>query len=142
MKSWMDRLSRNSDLVLALGLVMILGVMVIPMPPFMLDLLLSVGIAASVLLLLTSVYASRALDFSVFPSLLLITTLFRLSLNVATTRQILLKGPELGTAAAGEVIRAFGEFVVGGNFAVGLVIFVILVIFVAAFPSPSFCKDN
>ena len=113
---------------MAVGLVGILAVMVIPMPAFLLDLLLSLGIAISLVLLLTSVYATRALDFSVFPSLLLITTLFRLSLNVATTRVILLRGAEEGTAAAGEVIKSFGEFVVGGNYAVGIIIFVILVI--------------
>src|SRR5689334_14859377 len=99
MDSLMNRLTKNSDLFLAVGLVMILGVMVIPMPPFMLDILLSIGVAVSVVLLLTSVYAARALDFSIFPSLLLITTLFRLSLNVATTRVILLHGAENGTAA-------------------------------------------
>src|SRR3954471_10345152 len=107
----LDRLSKNSDLALAIGLVAILAVMVIPMPRFLLDIMLSMGIAFSVILLLTSVYATRALDFSVFPSLLLITTLFRLSLNVATTRVILLHGAELGTSAAGEVIHSFGEFV-------------------------------
>ena len=123
-----ERLSRNSDLALAIGLVAILAVMVIPIPRFVLDILLSMGIAFSMILLLTSVYATRALDFSIFPALLLITTLFRLSLNVATTRIILLHGSEWGTAAAGEVIRSFGEFVVGGNYAVGIVIFVILVI--------------
>jgi flagellar biosynthesis protein FlhA len=124
----LDRLTKNSDLALAMGLVGILAVMVIPMPKFLLDILLSIGIASSIILLLTSVYANRALDFSIFPSLLLITTLFRLSLNVATTRIIFLHGAEEGTAAAGEVIKSFGEFVVGGNYAVGIVIFVILVI--------------
>src|SRR6478752_5225833 len=128
MASLVKRITSNSDLALALGLVGILAVMVIPMPRFFLDLFLSVGIAGSIVLLLTSVYATRALDFSVFPSLLLISTLFRLSLNVATTRRILLHGSEEGTAAAGEVIRSFGEFVVGGNYAVGIVIFIILVI--------------
>jgi flagellar biosynthesis protein FlhA len=128
MQSLLERLTRNSDLALALGLVGILAVMVIPMPRFLLDIFLSMGIAGSIVLLLTSVYATRALDFSVFPSLLLISTLFRLSLNVATTRRILLRGAEEGTAAAGEVIRSFGEFVVGGNYAVGIVIFIILVI--------------
>jgi len=128
MDNFLQRLTKNSDLALAMGLVAILGVMVIPMPRFMLDILLSFGIAMSMVLLLTSVYATRALDFSVFPSLLLITTLFRLSLNVATTRVILLHGAEDGTAAAGEVIQSFGEFVVGGNYAVGIVIFIILVI--------------
>src|SRR4051794_13120465 len=128
MKTFLEKLTKNSDLALALGLVAILGVMVIPMPRFLLDMLLSIGIAMSMVLLLTSVYANRALDFSIFPSLLLITTLFRLSLNVATTRVILLHGAEDGTSAAGEVIHSFGEFVVGGNYAVGIVLFVILVI--------------
>ncbi len=128
MKSLFERFGRNSDLALAVGLVAILAVMIIPMPPMLLDLFLSVGIAASLLMMLTSVYATRALDFSTFPSLLLFTTLFRLSLNIATTRVILLHGPERGAAAAGEVIRSFGQFVVGGNYAVGVVIFIILVI--------------
>lgn len=128
MEAFLNKLSKNSDLALALGLVGILAVMVIPMPPILLDLFLSMGIAFSMVMLLTSVYAAKALDFSVFPSLLLITTLFRLSLNVATTRVILLHGAEEGTAAAGHVIQSFGEFVVGGNYAVGMVIFIILVI--------------
>src|ERR1700722_4224702 len=124
----LEKFGKNSDLAVAVGLVAILAVMVIPMPRFLLDILLSIGISFSMILLLTSVYATRALDFSIFPSLLLITTLFRLSLNVATTRLILLHGAEEGTAAAGEVIRSFGEFVVGGNYAVGIVVFIILVI--------------
>src|SRR5689334_22851389 len=128
MKNLMDRITRNSDLALAAGLVLILAVMIIPMPRFLLDVMLSLGISIALVLLLTSVYATRALDFSIFPSLLLITTLFRLSLNVATTRVILLHGAEEGTAAAGDVIRSFGEFVVGGNYTVGIVIFIILVI--------------
>jgi flagellar biosynthesis protein FlhA len=119
---------KNSDFAVAAGLLAILAVMIIPMPRILIDLFLSFGIAFSIVLLLTSVYATRALDFSIFPSLLLITTLFRLSLNVATTRVILLHGSEDGTAAAGDVIRSFGEFVVGGNYAVGIVIFIILVI--------------
>src|SRR4051794_17742207 len=128
MEKFLDRLVKNSDLALALGLVAILAVMVIPLPAFMLDMLLSIGIAVSMVLLLTSVYATRALDLSVFPSLLLITTLFRLSLNVPPPRRILLNGADQGTGAAGEVIKSFGEFVVGGNYAVGIVIFIILVI--------------
>lgn len=128
MKAVIERIAKNSDLALAIGLVGILGVMVIPLPRFLLDIMLSLGIAMSLVLLLTAVYANRALDFSIFPSLLLITTLYRLSLNVATTRVILLRGAEDGTSAAGEVIRSFGEFVVGGNYAVGIIIFVILVI--------------
>jgi flagellar biosynthesis protein FlhA len=128
MSSWTNRFSRNSDLLLAGGLVGILAVMILPLPGLAIDLLLCLGIAISLVLLLTSVYANRALDFSVFPSLLLITTLFRLSLNVATTRAILVRGAEEGTSAAGSVIHSFGEFVVGGNYAVGLIVFIILVI--------------
>src|SRR5690554_6237627 len=114
MNSFLDKIGRNSDLGLAFGLIGLLAVMVIPMPPFMIDLFMTFAIATSIVLLLTSVYAKNALDFSIFPSLLLLTTLFRLALNVATTRKILLNGAELGTAAAGDVIKAFGEFVVGG----------------------------
>ncbi|MGZ3687649.1 MAG: flagellar biosynthesis protein FlhA [Bdellovibrionota bacterium] len=119
---------KNTDLVMAIGLVAILAVMVIPLPRFLIDLCLSLAIAFSVVLLLTSVYATKALDFSVFPSVLLISTLFRLSLNVATTRVILLHGAEQGVDAAGDVIKSFGQFVVGGNYAVGIVVFIILVI--------------
>jgi flagellar biosynthesis protein FlhA len=128
MKTFLEKLSKNSDLALAMGLMGILAVMIVPMPRFFIDLLISTAIASSVVLLLTAVYATKALDFSIFPSLLLITTLFRLSLNVATTRVILLHGAEEGTSAAGDVIRSFGEFVVGGNYAVGIVIFTILII--------------
>ncbi len=128
MESILNRLSKNSDLVLAIGLVGVLAVMVIPLPPALLDLLLTFSIALGIVLLLTAVYTNRALDFSVFPSILLVTTLFRLSLNVATTRRILLNGAEEGTAAAGDVIKSFGDFVVGGNYAVGIVVFLILVI--------------
>ena len=128
MKTFLERLMKNSDLAVALGLVGVLTVMVIPMPRFMIDLMLSMAIAMSLVLLLTSVYAARALDFSIFPTLLLITTLFRLAMNVATTRVILLHGAEEGTYAAGDVIHSFGEFVVGGNYAVGIVVFIILII--------------
>ncbi len=128
MNTFMNRLTKNSDLFMAVGLVGIMAVMIVPMPGFAIDLMLSLGIAISIVMLLTSVYATRALDFSVFPSLLLIITLFRLSLNVATTRAILLRGGEMGTQAAGSVIHSFGEFVVGGNFAVGAVVFTILII--------------
>lgn len=128
MASLLNRLSKNPDILLVIGLMGILTVMVIPMPPVLLDIMLSMAIAGSVILLLTSVYVQKALDFSSFPTLLLISTLFRLSLNVATTRVILLRGGSEGTAAAGEVIKSFGEFVVGGNYAVGIVVFIILVI--------------
>jgi flagellar biosynthesis protein FlhA len=120
--------SQNSDLAIAIGLMTVLGVMVVPLPPIMLDIFLAFSIAVSVGILLISVYSKKPLDFSTFPTVLLITTLLRLSLNVASTRNILLKGPSEGTAAAGEIIRSFGEFVVGGNYAVGIIIFIILVI--------------
>lgn len=123
-----EKIFKVSDFYLVIVLVVILAIMVIPMPRFFIDIFLCVGIAFSIVLLLTAVYATRALDFSIFPSLLLIVTLFRLSLSVATTRVILLRGAEDGTSAAGEVVRSFGEFVVGGNYAVGLVVFIILVI--------------
>lgn len=121
------KLFQNSDFVLAIGIVAILGVMIVPLPPIIIDVLLVFSIALSVVLLLTGVYVSRALDFSIFPSILLIATLFRLALNVATTRVILLHGGD-GAASAGNVIKSFGEFVVGGNYAVGMVVFTILVI--------------
>ena len=121
-------LSKNSDVVLAVGLMMVLGVMVVPIPPLLLDLMLAFSIASSIAVLLTAVYSKKPLDFSTFPTVLLVTTLFRLSLNVASTRNILLNGASEGTAAAGEIIKAFGQFVVGGNYAVGIVIFIILVV--------------
>ena len=122
------RISESPDIIMAAGLIGILAIMIVPMPAFLMDLLISFGIAVSVIMLVTAIYVKRALEFSSFPTLLLIVTLYRLSLNVATTRIILLRGPEQGTAAAGEVIHAFGEFVVGGNYAVGIVVFAILVV--------------
>jgi flagellar biosynthesis protein FlhA len=101
-------------------------VMLVPMPPFALDILLSASLTASVLVLLVAMYISRPVQFSVFPSLLLLLTLFRLSLNLASSRRILLHGNE-GTTAAGHVIGAFGQFVVGGNYIVGFVLFVALI---------------
>jgi flagellar biosynthesis protein FlhA len=120
-------LTRNSDVMMALGVVGMLVIMVIPIPTILLDIFLSFNITLAVLVLLVAMYALKPLEFSVFPSLLLIATLFRLSLNVASTRLILLYGEE-GTSAAGQVIKAFGSFVVGGNYVVGLVVFLILVI--------------
>jgi flagellar biosynthesis protein FlhA len=126
--SLVRRLTQSPDLLMAVGLIGILAIMIIPMPPFAVDLLISLGIAVSIIMMVTAVYVKRALEFSSFPTMLLIITLFRLSLNVATTRVILLRGPDMGTSAAGDVIHAFGEFVVGGNYAVGIVIFAILVV--------------
>ena len=117
----------QSDLLMGGSVIAILLVMIIPLPTFILDILLSLSITCSLIILLTSLYIIKPLEFSTFPSLLLITTLFRLSLNIASTRLILLHGDE-GTAAAGHVIQSFGQFVVGGNYFVGLIIFLILVI--------------
>jgi len=108
------------------ALIAVVLLMVVPLPPMVLDILLSVDIGLSVVLLLTVVYLKQPVEFSVFPSLLLLLTLLRLSLNVASTRLILMHGHE-GVDAAGHVIMAFGQFVVGGNFVVGVVIFLVLV---------------
>ena len=119
------------DIVRGLGmpvlLVAVLAMMMVPLPPLALDVLFTFNIALSVAILLTTVYVNRPLDFAVFPTILLVVTLLRLALNIASTRVVLLNG-HTGTSAAGKVIEAFGEFVVGGNYAVGLVIFAILVI--------------
>lgn len=117
----------NKDLLLPLGSIGILIIMIIPIPPFLMDIMLALSITIGLMILLIAIYTLKPLDFSVFPSLLLIVTLFRLSLNVASTRLILLHGNE-GLDAAGKIIMAFGDFVVGGNYVVGIVIFSILVI--------------
>src|SRR4029453_13965331 len=100
--------------------------MIVPMPPLLLDLLLSIDIGLAVVLLLTAIYVKEPVEFSVFPSLLLVLTPLRLSLNVASTRLILLHGAD-GVEAAGHVIMAFGQFVVGGNYIVGIVVFIVLI---------------
>ena len=122
-----SKFSKQGDILLAGGVVVILFVMLIPLPTPFLDFMLSISISLAFVILITSMFMISPLEFSIFPSLLLVTTLLRLALNVATTRAILLHGDE-GTSAAGSVIQSFGEFVVGGNYAVGLVIFMILYI--------------
>jgi flagellar biosynthesis protein FlhA len=117
----------GGDIIMGLGVVGILLVFLFPIPTGALDLLLTFNVTVSVIVLLTALYTLKPLDFSVFPSLLLILTLFRLALNIGSTRLILLNGAT-GPDAAGEVIQAFGNFVVGGNYVVGIIIFVILVI--------------
>src|SRR5580765_3489228 len=101
--------------------------MIVPLPPIVLDLLLSLDIGLAVVLLLTAIYVRQPVEFSVFPSLLLLLTLIRLSLNVASTRLVLMHGQD-GVDAAGHVIMSFGQFVVGGNFVVGIVVFAVLII--------------
>ena len=116
-----------SELLVPIGFVSVVVLMIFPIPPMLVDLLLATSIALSLMVLLIALYARKPLEFSTFPSVLLVLTLFRLGLNVASTRLILGRGAE-GTDAAGEVIRAFGDFVVGGSYLVGLVIFLILVL--------------
>ncbi|MBI5345201.1 MAG: FHIPEP family type III secretion protein, partial [Deltaproteobacteria bacterium] len=118
---------RGYELIVPAAIVGILAVMILPVPPLALDLLLTFSITVAIMILLISVYITRPLDFATFPTLLLVTTLFRLALNVASTRLILLHGSD-GADAAGQVIKSFGNFVVGGNYAVGFVVFAILVI--------------
>jgi flagellar biosynthesis protein FlhA len=118
----MSKLGKNTDVLLAFGIIFILGLMLIPLPAGFLDFFLALNITASVLLLIVSLYIQKPLDIYVFPSLLLVLTIFRLALNISSTRLILIEG------FAGKVIESFGSFVVGGNFVVGFIIFIILII--------------
>ena len=115
-------LGANSDVLMAVGVIMILALMIVPIPPMVLDVLLATNITIAILILIVSMYITHPLELSVFPGLLLILTIFRLSLNVASTRLV------LGEGYAGEVINAFGSFVVKGNYVVGFIIFLILVL--------------
>ncbi|MEA1938318.1 MAG: flagellar biosynthesis protein FlhA [Pseudomonadota bacterium] len=119
--------AKRSDIALAIGIMTILVVLILPMPSWMLDFSLAISITFSVLILMTVLFIERPLDFSSFPSVLLIATLLRLSLNLASTRLILANGHQ-GRDAAGHVIEAFGDFVMGGNFIIGVIVFAILVI--------------
>jgi len=119
-------LHRMRDYVLPMGAISVIFVMLIPLPAIALDLMLTLSMAASIIVFLSSVQIRRAVELSVFPTLLLLLTLFRLALNIASSRRILLHGSE-GTGAAGKVIEAFGQFVVGGNYIVGFVLFLALV---------------
>ncbi len=120
--SWTDVLTRYADIALAVLVVSIVGMMIIPLPTFLLDILLTCNISIALTLVLIAIYMPSSLELSVYPSLLLVTTLFRLALNVSSTRLILLNGE------AGEVIKSFGEFVVSGNLVVGAIIFLILML--------------
>ncbi|MCJ2025452.1 flagellar biosynthesis protein FlhA [Methylobacterium sp. J-067] len=123
----LQALSRRSDLFLATGVLGILAVLIFPLPSVLLDLLLAVSIILSVLIMMVGLSIDNPLEFTVFPTLLLIATMLRLALNLASTRLILGHGHE-GTAAAGHVIEAFGQFVMGGNFLIGIIVFAILII--------------
>ncbi len=120
-------LKDSTDIGMVLSVIGILMAMILPLPPSVLDLSLALNITVSIIVLITAMYTTKPLDFSIFPSLLLVLTLFRLSLNVASTRLILLHGNE-GPLAAGSIIQSFGRFVVGGNYVIGMIIFLILVL--------------
>lgn len=121
-------ISKNGDLSFPLIVMISIFVMMIPIAPFVLDLLLAFTLASSIVILMIAIYTKRPLDFSTFPSILLVTTLFRLAINVASTRNIMKRGADEGISAAGQIIRSFGEFVVEGDYVVGLIMFTILVV--------------
>lgn len=117
----------RSETMLGIAMVAVVGIMILPMPPVLLDVLLAMSVSVSLVVFLFALHIGKPLEFSAFPSLLLLTTLMRLALNIASTRLILLHGNE-GTDAAGHVIEAFGAFVIGGNVVVGIIVFLILVV--------------
>ena len=123
----LNDLSKRGDIALAIGVMTILVVLILPLPSIVLDLFLAISIILSVLILMTALFIQAPLEFSSFPTILLIATMLRLALNLASTRLILSRGHE-GTAAAGHVIEAFGNFVMSGNFVIGIIVFTILVI--------------
>lgn len=121
------RIMRRGDIALAIGILTILVVLILPLPSLVLDLFLAVSITMSILILMTALFIQTPIEFSSFPTVLLISTMLRLSLNMASTRLILSRGHE-GSAAAGHVIEAFGNFVMSGNFVIGIIVFIILVV--------------
>ncbi len=128
---WMQWVKNNTGIFVPVCLICLLGVIIVPLPPFMMDLMIVVNISISTVMLLTAVYVRSVLEFSVFPSLLLVATLFRLVLNIASTRLILsadATSPQQVVGVAGEVIEAFSGFVAGGNIVVGVIIFIILIV--------------
>ena len=118
---WMNK----KDVLLGIGVISVVAMLIIPLPTFLLDFLMALSILIGMVTLLIVMFVPRAYDFSIFPTLLLITTVFRLSLNVSSTRLILLNG----AAFDGKIVRTFGDFVVGGNYVVGFIVFIILVAF-------------
>ncbi len=115
---------QKPDVLIAIGVVTIILMLIIPLPAFMLDIFIAINLTIAIIILLTTVYASDPVEFTVFPTLLLITTLFGLALNISTTRLILLKGPAFDV----QIVRAFGDFVVGGNYVIGFIIFLIIIL--------------
>ncbi|MBX6748007.1 MAG: FHIPEP family type III secretion protein, partial [Acetobacteraceae bacterium] len=127
LRPWLGRLRLGSDVALALGVALLLAVLVVPLPALLLDAGLALSITLSVLVLMVALFLQRPLDFTSFPQILLLSTLLRLALNVATTRTILTHGHE-GPQAAGHVVAAFGGFLMGGDVVVGLIVFAILLV--------------
>jgi flagellar biosynthesis protein FlhA len=123
----MGKMIRSRETMLGFGLIGVVLIMMIPLPAFMLDLLLVLSIAASLVIFLISIYTLKPIDFTIFPSILLMVTIFRLALNIASTRLILTHGGT-GADAAGQIIQTFGSFVIGGNYVVGIIVFIILVV--------------
>src|SRR4051794_34442154 len=122
MNGMMSKVGKHADLAAAGGVVLIVAMLIIPLPPLLLDFFITLNISAALMIVVATMYVPRALDFSAFPTVLLLTTLFRLAINVSVTRLVLLHGD------AGKVVQAFGNFVVGGNVIVGLVVFLILIV--------------
>ena len=117
----------KAHIIMPAAMIVVVFIMLVPLPTIALDFFITINITLSIVILLVSMYIDRPVSFSVFPSLLLILTLYRLSLNLTSTRLILLNG-NMGTSAAGKVIRAFGQFVVGGNYVVGFVVFIVIIV--------------
>jgi len=124
---WLEPLKKSKDLTVVIFVLMILAIIIVPLPSAVLDLFLTISLAVSVLILMISLYVPKPTDLTTFPTLILIITLFRLSLNIATTRMILSKGHE-GPQAVSDIITSFGQFVVGGNYVIGVIVFIILVL--------------
>src|SRR5690349_21048787 len=128
MPAWMDAIgAKGNALAAPILIILLLAMMILPLPAFVLDLFFSFNIALSVIVLLTALYTVKPLDFMAFPAILLVSTMLRLALNVASTRIVLTEG-HTGGAAAGKVVEAFGHFLIGGNYTVGIVVFIILTI--------------
>lgn len=120
---WLNR----GEVLMAVGVIGVIMLLILPVPKMLLDLLLAISLVSSVLILMTAVMMKRPLDFAIFPTVLLVSTLFRLGLNLASTRLILTHGQE-GHDAAGQVINAFGQLMMGGNFVIGVIIFAIILV--------------
>ncbi len=123
----MGQLAKRSDIIMAVGVVLILTILFLPMPPWLLDISLAISFTFSVMVLMTCLFIRTPLEFNSFPAVLLLATMLRLALNVASTRLILSNG-HTGPSAAGHVIEAFGNFVMGGNFVIGIIVFSVLLI--------------